>query len=72
MVLDILYSIHWIIISSCAYTTNQTSPIPKSASDLEIASNKHAVVLALVCHSATSGKGTEHKFLHLGTLSPNG
>ncbi len=51
---------------------NHTSPILRSASDLALASNKHAVVLALVCHSAASGKGSQHKFLDLGTLSPKG
>ncbi len=51
---------------------NHTSPIPRSASDLALASNKHAVVLALVCNSAASGKGSQHNFLDLGTLSPKG
>ncbi len=51
---------------------NHTSPIPRSASDLALASNKHVVVLALVCHSAASGKGSQHNFLDLGTLSPKG
>ncbi len=59
-------------MSSCAYTTqsqqsqSQSSPIPRSSSDLALASNKHAVVLALVCHSAASGKGSPVADLGVG------